>query len=500
MPDWAEMLRQVFGEEKAREMEEKLRSGTPFSAFSGGEGIFAFPLQSLLSSSDEPVNWDLARMTALGRLGGATRVVTAADADRVRQALSQANLRLDPVTSLTPPPASYTALSAPKWLDASSEVWKILVTPVAAKTSESMKQALSAHIADGDLHVEISSGPPELQQLMGLFSKDGDPASLNLDSLLGVLSSNLFGLQFGQAWGSLAAESFGSTDIGLPVAEVNQAAIVLENVEKFAADISLEVEPVLAFLATREAAYVRLYHAVPWLRMHVTKAIEDYARDISFDLQAMESALQGLDPMDQDALHKLIAQGVLTPSQTNNQTAAKQSLETLLAIMEGWVDMVTTRCLAGTLPQMGALREMMNRRRATGGPAEKAFAALIGLELRPKRLREASALWSKLVAKLGEAGAEGLWDHPDLLPEESDFDAPDEFVARLAGEGPKDQLEADLEAMLQGTLGYAKGLEPGIDSEGDAEVSQDRSDADSSDGSGQPGTDPDSPENPTPDA
>ena len=57
MPDWAEMLRQVFGEEKAREMEEKLRSGTPFSAFSGGEGIFAFPLQSLLSSSDEPVNW-----------------------------------------------------------------------------------------------------------------------------------------------------------------------------------------------------------------------------------------------------------------------------------------------------------------------------------------------------------------------------------------------------------------------------------------------------------
>ncbi len=38
------------------------------------------------------------------------------------------------------------------------------------------------------------------------------------------------------------------------------------------------------------------------------------------------------------------------------------------------------------LPSAGALRETVRRRRATGGPAEHAFASLVGLELRPRRL------------------------------------------------------------------------------------------------------------------
>lgn len=466
--DWQEMLRRIFGEDKSREMEEKIRSGAPFSAFQGGEGVFAFPLQSLLTSSEESVNWQLAKMTAAGKIGTGHPATTMKDAQRVRDALSQANLRLDPVTSLTPPEADYAAWDVSKWLDASEDVWKVLVTPVADSTTAAMAGAMQSHLADGDLHVEIAQGPAELRQLMGLFSKDGDPGSLQVSGLIRVLAANLFGLQFGQAWASLALESFGSTDIGLPVGKPDQAALVLENVEKFAKDISLDLEPVLTFLATREVAFVRLYHAVPWLRVYVTKAITDFAKDITFDLSAMEEAMRSVDPMNPGAMDELLGKGFLTPETTGKQTAAKQSLETILAIMEGWVDLVTMRCLAGVLPELAPLREMMNRRRANGGPAEKAFAALIGLELRPKRLREASELWSKLTAKLGEEGAEGLWAHPDILPQETDFDDVEGFVARFAGEGPADEVEASLEALLDGTLGYAKGLEPGEDSEGDA--------------------------------
>lgn len=488
MPEWMEMLRRMVGEDKAREIEEQIRSGSPFSAFGNGEGIFAFPLQSIMTSSNEAVNWELARMTATGRPQSSSAVLTAAQASQVREELSRANLRLDPVTSLRPPSADYAAWSASNWLDASQEVWKLLVTPVAEQTTQAMKSALSEHISDGDLQVEIMNGPDQLRQLMSMFSKDGDAAALNLDSLLEVLSANLFGLQFGQAWGSLAAESFGATDIGLPVGKPNQAALVMENIEKFAADISLEVEPVLTFLATREVAYIRLYYAVPWLRVHVIKAIGDYARDITFDLDAMEQAMHSISPLDPGSMQKLVQNGVLTPNMTGKQSAAQRSLETLLAIMEGWVDMVTVRCLSGVLPEIGSLREMMNRRRANGGPAEKAFAALIGLQLRPKRLREASALWSKLVAKLGEEGGEKLWEHPDLLPEESDFDNPEAFVERMTGESPKDEVETALEAMLDGSLGYAEGLKPGVDSQGDAEVSGEAAgNPPDSEDSGQPG-------------
>ncbi|EFN93719.1 putative hydrolase [Mobiluncus mulieris FB024-16] len=466
--DWQEMLRRIFGEKKAREMEDKIRQGEPFSLFEGGEGVFAFPLQTLLSNSGEAVNWELARMTALGRIGTQPRAVTHAEAIRVREGLSQANLRLDPVTTLSPPQADYEAWNETKWLEASAGVWKVLVTPVAESTAAAMTAALKNHLGDGDLRIEISNGPAELRNLLGLFSKDGNAESLQVDGLLKSLAANLFGLQFGQAWASLATESFGACDIGLPVGKPDQAALVLENIEKFAADSSLDSQPVLDFLATREAAYIRLFHAVPWLRVFVTKAITDFAKDITFDLQAMDEALNSVNPTDLHSVDELLGKGFLTPQTTGKQTAAKQSLEMILAVMEGWVDTVTTRCLAGVLPELAPLREMMNRRRANGGPAEKTFAALIGMELRPKRLREASALWTKLVAKLGEAGAERLWDHPDILPEESDFDDVDGFVARLSGEEPPDELESSLEALLDGTLGYAKGLKPGADSEGDS--------------------------------
>src|SRR6266568_3015783 len=67
-------------------------------------------------------------------------------------------------------------------------------------------------------------------------------------------------------------------------------------------------------------------------------------------------------------------------------------------------------------------------RRATGGPAERTFATLVGLELRPRRLREAAAIWQGLTEARGVQGRDAIWAHPDLLPTAEDFDDPDGFV------------------------------------------------------------------------
>ena len=83
---------------------------------------------------------------------------------------------------------------------------------------------------------------------------------------------------------------------------------------------------------------------------------------------------------------------------------------------------------AARLPQASSLAEAIRRRRATGGPAERTFATLVGLELRPRRLREAAAIWRGLTDARGVSGRDALWAHPDLLPTADDFDDPDGFV------------------------------------------------------------------------
>jgi len=92
------------------------------------------------------------------------------------------------------------------------------------------------------------------------------------------------------------------------------------------------------------------------------------------------------------------------------------------------VTTVVDEAAGNRLPQATALAEAVRRRRATGGPAERTFATLVGLELRPRKLREAALIWRQLTDVRGTTGRDAVWAHPDLLPTEEDFDDPDGFV------------------------------------------------------------------------
>jgi len=61
------------------------------------------------------------------------------------------------------------------------------------------------------------------------------------------------------------------------------------------------------------------------------------------------------------------------------------------------------------------------------------------LELRPRRLRDASTVWGAMAQQHGPAERDRLWSHPDLLPTSDDLDEPMDFVAR---QGMDDELAA----------------------------------------------------------
>ena len=97
------------------------------------------------------------------------------------------------------------------------------------------------------------------------------------------------------------------------------------------------------------------------------------------------------------------------------------------------------------MPGATALAEMVRRRRAAGGPAERAFATLVGLELRPRRAREAAHLWRIIAEARGIEGREHLWSHPDLLPTAEELSSPDTFIALREAQAA---AEADVDAAI----------------------------------------------------
>ncbi len=192
----------------------------------------------------------------------------------------------------------------------------------------------------------------------------------------------------------------------------------------------------MTFLAAREAAHHRLFSHVPWLPSQLLGAVEAYARGMKIDMSGIEELARDFNPeslSDPAAIESLLGQGVFEPKATPAQTQALERLETLLALIEGWVQVVVTDALGDRIPGAAALAETLRRRRASGGPAEQTFATLVGLELRPRKMREAATLWERLTQAGGADTRDGVWQHPDLLPAADDLDDPAGFIDRVVG-------------------------------------------------------------------
>ncbi|MGW0732978.1 zinc-dependent metalloprotease [Streptomyces sp. NPDC002851] len=366
-------------------------------------------LGQMLSYEGGPVNWDMAkqiaRQTVSQGTSDGTKDASVGPAERaaVEEAVRLADLWLDGATSLPSGAGSALAWSRAEWVEATLPVWQELVDPVAERVGSAMGDVL----------------PEEMQAMAG--------------PLLGMMRSMggaMFGQQIGQAVGVLAGEVLGSTDIGLPLGPAGKAALLPVNVEAFGKDLSIDQNEVRLYLALREAAHQRLFAHVPWLRSHLFGAVEGYARGIKVDTSKLEDVVGQFDPQNPEQLQDALQQGMFQPEDTPQQKAALARLETALALVEGWVDAVVHEAAKDRLSSAAALRETLRRRRATGGPAEQTFATLIGLELRPRRLRDASRLWASLTDARGVDGRDGLWEHPDMLPTATDLDDPDGFVYR----------------------------------------------------------------------
>lgn len=389
-------------------------SGTP------DLGALLQELGRMLSWKGGPVNWDLANQSA--------RQVVAATGDRsvsgverrtVEDVFRLADTWLDDATSFPATGGSPRTWSRAEWVEGTQAAWRGLVEPVATRVSEAMSKAL----------------PPEMAQAAG-----------PLVGMMQQVGVSMWGAQVGQAIGQLAGEVLSSTEVGLPLAE-GHAALLPANVRAFGEGLGIDERDVAVYVALREAAHLRLFAHAPWLRPHLLSLVEEYARHVTVDTERIESSLRELDPQRPEAIQAALEGGLFDLPTTPEQKAALERLELALALVEGWVDDVVTQATERRLPSAAPLREMVRRRRATGGPAEQTFATLVGLELRPRRLREASAFWTAVREARGVNGRDAVWAHPDLMPTTDDLVDPASFL---------DRDELDVSA-LDGTDGESGG-------------------------------------------
>ena len=428
--------------------------GTPFEQFfnalgggaggTGGLGFNAVPgqgsggtpdlgalfsqIQAMMQPHDGPLNWNLALDLARKQAAAtADPSITQRQQEQVADAVRLADLWLDEATDFESGVTSTAAWSRAEWIVGTTDVWKGLVEPIAASSVNSLSSALPAE-------AQAMTGP-----LLGMLQR-----------AIGAMLAS----QIGSGLGALAGEVLTASDIGLPLGAPGKAALVPANVAHFAEGLDVSEDDVLLYLALREAAHQRLFAHVPWLRDHLIGAVTDYARGLEVNTANLQSSieeqLRGLDLTDPESLQRLTDGGLFAMEQSPEQVAALQRLEVTLALVEGWVDEVVRQATAERMPGATKLQEAVRRRRASGGPAEQTFASLVGLDLRPRRLRDASTLWGALRDRQGPEARDGVWMSPHLLPTAADLDDPLGF--REGASALEELSEEDFEAGLRDLL------------------------------------------------
>jgi putative hydrolase len=263
---------------------------------------------------------------------------------------------------------------------------------------------------------------------------DAVPELAAVAPIMRAFMGSLIASQLGTSVGQLAVSITGSNDIAIPLFGVNEARLIPQNISKWAEGLEIPIDEVRIFLAVREAAASRLFSHAPWLSQYIQDAITAYGAGIKIDIDSIqeqaERALETgeLDINNPESISVAITAGLFKPEQSPSQDAALAKLEMILALIEGWIDYVSTKAIGDRLPSFPALSETLRRGRATKSPTQQLFATLLGLEVSPRKMRECSLFWFDVESEIGLSERDKRWEDPAFLPRAEDLSDVKKFL------------------------------------------------------------------------
>ena len=316
------------------------------------------------------------------------------------------------------------AVSRRDWIDSTLTGWEELTTPLVDGMSQAMSEMLKESLGGDHQATGI--------EIPGVGAMNIPQASIA--AIMSTFMSSLISTQLGQTIGNLSTTVTGANDVALPLTSPIRPQLIPQNVANWGKDLEIPEAEIRIYLALREVAAARLFASTPWLRQYIRDCISHYGKGIRVDITAItqqaEDAMNSglIDPSNPESMSAALSGGMFTPEESPQQKAALERIETVLALIDGWIDAVVTAAAGNRLPSMVKLRETQQRRRATNSPTQQLFAALVGLEVSPRRTREAIAFWEKIVELKDVQTRDQVWEEAVLLPTAAALQDPEGFL------------------------------------------------------------------------
>ena len=379
--------------------------GNPF------EGLPMFGDLARMFSRQGPVNWDVARQTAswLATDGQPEPNVDPLERIRLEELVRVADLHVSAVTGLSTSIAggilSILPVSRGDWALHSLEAYRPFLERLATSLS-------TAGDDDEDDPADVAA------KLMG-----------DLGKMLGPV---LLGMQSGFMLGHLSRRALGQYDLPLPRRPADQLLIVPANLDAFAEEWSLAGDDLRLWICLQEVTL----HAVlgrPHVRARLADLINEYVSRFEVDPEALEMSLGNIDPTDAAGLQKVLGnpETLLGAMRSPGQQETLTRIETLTAVISGYVDHVMDTTGRGLIGSYGQITEALRRRRVEASDGDRFAARLLGLELGRGQYERGANFIRGVVERAGDDGLARLWITERELPTTAEVDAPGLWLARI---------------------------------------------------------------------
>ncbi|MGH3565171.1 MAG: zinc-dependent metalloprotease [Pseudonocardia sp.] len=335
-----------------------------------------------------PVDWDLARRTAIRLVAAGPAVEPAEAAELVAQLRSDAVIAEGHVRAVTGLGAGLPLLPAdvvdrPGWAAAA-------VHGMAALTAGAQLPAVSRTAR----------------------AVTGTAAGLQVGGVLAYLGARVLG-QYDPFGG---ADGEGRLLLVAPNVHAAQRALDVP-----AADFGL-------WVCLHEATHRLQFTAVPWLRDY-------FGVEVSRFLSVPDGGRGGVFERLPDAVRALRTSGgdslaLIELLQGPEQREVLDRLLALTTLLEGHADHVMDAAGPEVVPSVATIRSRFTARRSGGGLMDRLLRALLGVEAKVRQYAVGSAFTRHVVDAVGMDGFNRVWTSPDTLPTRAELADPAAWLNR----------------------------------------------------------------------
>jgi coenzyme F420 biosynthesis associated uncharacterized protein len=327
------------------------------------------------------VDWDRVRLIAEPRLGPPSDAHALAGATRSYRAMA-AKLEAPLIDFVGRDPSGLTlpqfrALDREGWLDVNLVIIRRVIDPI-----------LEQGRLPNSLLVDV--GRAGLDHYIGL--------------LLAFLGHHVLGQYDPQLLGTETLDSSG-------------LYLVEPNVDAWEKAADLPAADLRRWLILHEMTHAWQFAAHPWLRTHIEST--------------MKSLIQSTTAQVAPAARLAAFAGVLPA-----QWKAVRQMQGTMSLIEGYSNLVMNRLGRELLPEFDRLEAAYHARTKERGLVETLLLKLTGLDLKLQQYKQGEAFCSAVYERHGMKVLNRAWERPENMPRLEELDRPEDWVSRIAQNGP----------------------------------------------------------------